>query len=75
MATRIPAAEGNPANRRIDRPQDVQKRRHQAQADAASRLDVDAPRLGAELAADPRPHEESETADALKRTAENEGRT
>ncbi|HEX9905427.1 MAG TPA: hypothetical protein VGA77_10725 [Propylenella sp.] len=60
-------------NRRMKR-KDEPRIRHEARKDAAGRLDVSPARLGSELAGDTHPSEESETADALKRTAENEGR-
>jgi hypothetical protein len=66
--------EGNPAGRRFDRPQDARRERHEAEADAATRLAVPPARLGAELSSDARPEDETETADALKRAA-NERRT
>ena len=43
--------------------------RHDAHADAATHQDVEPARLGAELAAEDRPRDETETADALKRSA------
>jgi hypothetical protein len=67
-------SEGNPANRRIDGPEAARKR-HQPDPDAASRLSIDKARVGGELSADPLPYDESETAEALKRTAENERRS
>lgn len=66
--------EGNPANRSVERPDDLRPERRDRFADAASRLDVQHARLGSELSSDPRPRDETETQDALKRTAENEGR-
>ena len=42
--------------------------------DAAGRPDVSPARLGAELAAEDRPSDESETAESLKRAAENDRR-
>jgi hypothetical protein len=41
--------------------------RHKAQAKAATKRNIDPARLGGELSADDRPHDESETANALKR--------
>jgi hypothetical protein len=67
--------EGNPANRRIDRPEDAEERRHKDDATAATRLAVPKARLGGELAGEERATEDSETADALKRAAENERRS
>lgn len=69
------APEGNPANRRIDRPEDAKERRSRGDATAATRLAAPKARLGGELAGGKRATEDSETADALKRAAENEGRT
>jgi hypothetical protein len=66
--------EGNPANRRIDRPEDAEEQRREADATAATRLAVPKARLGGELAGEKRATEDSETADALKRAAENERR-
>jgi hypothetical protein len=72
---RTKSPEGNPANRRIDRPEDAEERRHKDDATAAMRLAVPKARLGAELAGEKRATEGSETADALKRAAENERRS
>ena len=58
---------------RMDAP-DTRRERHDAHADAATREDVEPARLGAELAAEDRPRDETETADALKRAAaKNDG--
>lgn len=67
--------EGNPANRRVDGPEAVRPRRREANPDAASRLSIDKARVGNELSADPLPYDEAESVEALKRTAENEGRS
>lgn len=67
--------EGNPANRRIDGPDAVIPKRRERNPDAASRLSIEKARIGNELSADPLPYDESESAEALKRTAENEGRS
>lgn len=67
--------EGNPANRRIDGPSAVQPKRREPNPDAASRLSIEKARIGNELSADPLPYDETESAEALKRTAENEGRS
>jgi hypothetical protein len=67
-------AEGNPANRRIDGPEAVRLKRREDNPDAASRLSIEKARVGNELSADPLPYDESESIEALKRTAENEGR-
>jgi hypothetical protein len=66
--------EGNPADRRIDGPGAVTPKRRQSHPDAASRLSIEKARVGNELSADPLPYDETESAEALKRTAENEGR-
>jgi hypothetical protein len=58
---------------RTDAPE-TRRQRHEAHADAAGHQDVEPARLGAELAAEDRPRDETETADALKRSAtENVG--
>ena len=67
--------EGNPADRKVDGPDAVTPRRRESNPDAASRLSIEKARVGNELSADPLPYDESESAEALKRTAENEGRT
>jgi hypothetical protein len=67
--------EGNPADRRIDGPAAVIPKRRESHPDAASRLSIEKARVGNELSADPLPYDESESAEALKRTAENEGRS
>ena len=72
---RRPRLEGNPADRRIDGPDAVTPKRRETNPDAASRLSIEKARVGNELSADPLPYEESESAEALKRTAENEGRS
>ena len=66
--------EGNPADRRIDGPDAVAPVKRESDPDAASRLSIEKARVGNELSADPLPYDESESAEALKRTAENEGR-
>ena len=53
---------------RMDAP-DTRRERHDGHAEAATHQDVEPARLGAELAAEDRPSEETETADALKRAA------
>jgi hypothetical protein len=73
--SRDQASGGNPANRRIDRPEDADEQRRKADQTAATRLAVPKARLGGELAGEKRATEDSETADALKRAAENERRT
>jgi len=71
--TNTPDEDVEALNRRMKR-KDEPRIRREVRKDAASRLDVAPARLGSELAGDRRSAEESETADALKRTAENEGR-
>lgn len=73
--TRTQRPEGNPADRRIDGPELLQKRRRESNPDAASRLSIDKARVGNELSADPLPYDEAESAEALKRTAETEQRS
>ena len=72
--TDTPAEDVEALNRRMHLPEDARARRHHAQAGAAGRRDVSPARLGAELAAEDRPRDESETADSLKRAAENDRR-
>ena len=67
-------AEGNPADRRVEGPDAVIPKPRQRNPDAASRLSIDKARIGRELSADPLPDDELVTQEALKRTAENEGR-
>jgi hypothetical protein len=66
--------EGNPADRRIDGPDAVTPKRRETNPDAASRLSIEKARVGNELSADPLPYDESESSEALKRTAQNDGR-
>jgi hypothetical protein len=72
--TNTPAEDTDALNRRMSQPEDARVTRHDAQKRAAERLDVSPARLGAELAGEKRPNEEGETADAIKRAAENDGR-
>ena len=72
--TKTRKLEGNPADRRIDGPDAVIPKRREENPDAASRLSIDKARVGRELSADPLPYDESESTEALRRTAENEGR-
>ena len=72
--TNTPAEDIEALNRRMHAPEDRRTRRHEAHAEAASRRDVSPARLGAELAAEDRPRDESETAESLKRAAENDRR-
>ena len=67
-----PADEPKPV---YQRPEDAKKAHREAHADAATRLDGSAARLGAALSAENRPSDDTETADALKRAAENERRS
>ena len=66
--------DGNPAERRVDGPDAVRPRRREANPDAASRLSIDKSRIGNEFAASPLADDEAESVEALKRTAENDGR-
>lgn len=65
-------------NREMNAPEDRRQDRHQAEADAALQPSGGAPiqqaRIGAELAGEGGAMEKSETADALKRAAENDTR-
>ena len=72
--TNTPVEDVEALNRRMNAPEDARRRRHAAQADAAGRSDVSPARLGAALAAEDRPSDESETAESLKRAAENDRR-
>ena len=72
--TNTPAEDVEALNRRMKGPEDRRARRHEAHAEAATRRDVSPARLGGELAAEDRPRDESETADSLKRAAENDRR-
>ena len=67
--------EGNPADRRVEGPDAVMPKRRERNPDAASRLSIEKARIGRELSADPLPDDELESEEALKRTAENEGRS
>jgi len=66
--------EGKSGDRRIDGPKAVTAKRRESNPDAASRLSIEKARVGNELSADPLSYDETESAEALKRTAENEGR-
>ena len=72
--TNTPAEDVEALNRRMNAPEDRRAARHEAHAEAASRRDVSPARLGAELAAEDRPRDETETADALRRAAKNDRR-
>ena len=48
--------------------EEEREKRHRSQAKAAGRRDMDPARLGAELSAEDRPQDETETAGALKRS-------
>lgn len=74
MMARDKIPETNPANRKISRPEDAEKR-HKDDATAATRLAVPKARIGGELAGEERFAGKDETADALKRAAENERRS
>jgi hypothetical protein len=72
--TNTPAEDVEALSRRMRAPEDARARRHEAHAGAATRQDVAPARLGAELAAEDRSRDETETADSLKRAAENDRR-
>ena len=67
--------DGNPADRRVDGPSTVRPKHREANPDAASRLSIEKARIGNELSADPLPYDEAESVEAVKRTAENDGRS
>jgi len=67
--------ESNPADRRIEGPDAVTPKPRERNPDAASRLSIEKARIGRELSGDPLPDDELESEEALKRTAENEGRS
>ena len=72
--TNTPAEDVDAHARRSKLPENERRARHAAHAEAAQHGDLDPARLGAEIAAEQRPGDESETADAIKRAAENDGR-
>ncbi len=72
--TNTPVEDVEALSRRTSAPEDARRPRHAAQADAAGRPDVSPARLGAELAAEDPPSGETETAESLKRAAENDRR-
>jgi hypothetical protein len=72
---RRPGLEGSPADRRIDGPSGVKPKRREANPDAASRLSIEKARIGNELSTNPLPYDEAESVEALKRSAETEGRS
>ena len=72
--TNTPSEDVEAANRGIEGPDDVRQERHEGDATAATRLDMPKARIGAGLAGEKRANRTSETADALKRAAENDQR-
>jgi hypothetical protein len=74
VTTNKPAREAQRRNARLEHPVDERVRRHAEQEEAAGRANRDDARLGAELSAEGRPLAETETADSIKRAAENDGR-
>lgn len=72
--TNTPAEDAEALKRRGSEPESARLVRQEARKRAAGRGDVSPARLGAELAGEDRPRDESETADAIKRSAENDGR-
>lgn len=72
--TNTPAEDAEARKGRYQRPEDAKPAAHEAQADASTRLDRSDARLGAKLAGENRPSDNTETADALKRAAENDRR-
>jgi hypothetical protein len=73
--TNIPAEDAAAQKSRYQRPEDAKQASREAHADAATRIDKSDARLGAELSSENRPSDDTETADALKRAAENERRS
>jgi hypothetical protein len=74
MRTNTPAEEAEAHARRTRLPKNERRARHAAHAEAAKHGDMEPARLGVELAAEERVRDETETADAIKRAAENDGR-
>lgn len=72
--TNTPAEDADAHARRSKLPDNERRARHAAHAEAAQRGGVSPARLGIELSAEDKPNDESETADAIKRAAENDGR-
>ena len=72
--TKPPAEDAEAAIRRGDGQEDARQERHEGDATAATRLDMPKARIGAELAGEKRADRSSETADAIKRAAENDQR-
>lgn len=72
--TTTPAERADARKDRYRRPEDAKQAAHEAEADATTRLDRSDARLGAELASESRPSDDTETAEALKRAAENDRR-
>jgi hypothetical protein len=72
--TNTPDEDVRALNRQLDQNADSRIRRHKTDADAATRLDVPKEFLGAEISGEGRASDESETGDAIKRAAENDGR-
>ena len=72
--TNTPAEDADALAKRSKLPENERRARHQAHAEAAQRGDVSPARLGAEITTEEKPRDESETADAIKRAAENDGR-
>ncbi len=72
--TNTPDEDVEALNRRMNAPENARSRRHHEQAETAAHRDVQPAHLGAELAAEDRPGDETETADALKRAAETDRR-
>ena len=72
--TNTPAEDADALARRSKLPDNERRARHAAHAEAAQRMDVPPARLGVALSAENKPNDETETADAIKRAAENDGR-
>ena len=73
--TNTPAEDAAAAKTRAPRPEEAKEAAREAHADAAKRVDGVAAHIGAQIAGENRPSDDSETADALKRAAENDRRS
>ncbi len=72
--TNTPQEDAEALNRRLNQPEDEPRARRTGDATAATRLDISKARPAADLAGEARRKSSGETADAIKRAAENERR-
>ena len=72
--TKTPQEEVEALNRRMNQPEDAQPARRQGDTTAATRLDLTKERPSRDLAGERSSERAGETADAIKRAAENERR-